>query len=376
MCSFFCFARGQAFLQSMTIVRFAHPCRCQDVWDTWTALLDAKPLVLACCLGPNPVAPEHVQLLQTELDAVYPTLTDPINGGVYYQLLSTASLTNLTAVLANSGSSDGFGSGDSHAADVFKCLTSTIHILLDRHIGDAFRFMKGSIGLIKKVVNWSKDVGTPAVAWELTVLATVVGNEFMEKCVLLLGEREAGMRETVEQVIDIIVNDIDEVITGIYDKIGNRIVVTCGEKLPGVRAIAATYRMTNREPPTSCSFYVETLLRELREFLTENEGRVPYIVEEGRWVGRVVGRITRAYRESVVELFDMVKGASGSLRKKKGKGGLEDGEKVELQIWLDVCMFEEKVKEVMGEEKDEGVNEEVRALREVAEPGRALFEGQ
>jgi hypothetical protein len=78
-------------------------------------------------------------------------------------------------------------------------------------------------------------------------------------------------REELRSLISETLKDASDQIHPLIDKAWNEYIVNilttkCAGPLAGVRGVAATYRMTNRPPPTQASPFVGSILRPLKEF--------------------------------------------------------------------------------------------------------------
>lgn len=140
----------------------------------------------------------------------------------------------------------------------------------------------------------------------------------------------------------------------------------CSEPLSAVGAIPSQYRMTNRAPPTKASVYVKGATTPLRTALSSTGSLSPLDPDQrADVVDQVAAKAAQRFSELIEEVFANVKKLEQTLKKLKkeagGGGGLSDGDKVHLQVLLDV---EELCKET----------EDLGAVTETIEPLHNLLE--
>lgn len=126
----------------------------------------------------------------------------------------------------------------------------------------------------------------------------------------------------------------------------NILIKSCCGPLSAVKGVAATYRMTNRPPPTQASPYVSMILRSLKEFDDNFSSRTPPQVGYG-WKDKIVSIVSDRYSAAVEELLETVKRTEAALQNRRARraatGGMSDGEKVKLQLYLDYKEFASSV---------------------------------
>ena len=223
----------------------------------------------------------------------------------------------------------------------------------------------------RKPYCWGESVtDVAAVMWELSILETALRENYVSVVCDALrnsnrdgndaADSEASFTETTELVNDIM-KEASEQISPIIEHGWNELIVNmltakCSGPLGAVKGVAATYRMTNRPPPTMSSPFVITILRPLREFDTEFHNRVPTQIGT-TWKLTIVSTISDRYAIAVDDLIATVQRAEESLLKRKGgrataasvrSGGvtMTDGEKVKLQLFLDYQTYVRCVQEV------------------------------
>ena len=195
-----------------------------------------------------------------------------------------------------------------------------------------------------------------AVSWELTVLESYITQDHVPRIVEVVSPPTTGTGTTeeatrtrsetttlVSEVMTEAAQEISPVVIGIW----NEIIVTimtakCSSPLSSVKGVAATYRMTNRPPPTQASPFVNTILRPLKEFDASFSNRIPAHLGI-LWKKRIVDTISESYSTAVSELIETVQKTEEALKNRKTRravaGGLSDGEKVRLQLYLDQKAF-------------------------------------
>jgi hypothetical protein len=158
------------------------------------------------------------------------------------------------------------------------------------------------------------------------------------------------------------------------DVIVNNLTEKCSGPLAAVKGVAATYRMTNRPPPTHASPFVATILRPLKEFDEEFKRKTPPQVGM-RWKQMIVTTVAHRYSAAVEELIATVQRTEEALKNRKARrtsiGGMSDGEKVKLQLYLDYKEFAQNVEDV-------GVNvatvEGVSKLKDLTIAAESLYQ--
>jgi hypothetical protein len=111
--------------------------------------------------------------------------------------------------------------------------------------------------------------------------------------------------------------------------------------------------MTNRPPPTQASPFVATILRPLQEFDTAYSSRIPPQIGND-WKRTVVSSVSDKYSIAVEELIATVKRTEEALKSRTTRrmmvGGMSDGEKVKLQLFLDHSEFKRNLEQLLGTE--------------------------
>ena len=92
-----------------------------------------------------------------------------------------------------------------------------------------------------------------------------------------------------------------------------------------------------------------TILRPLKEFDSSYSSRTPPQIGD-EWKYSVIGTVAERYSVAVEELIATVKRTEEALKSRKTRrmmaGGMSDGEKVKLQLYLDHMEFKSHVEEL------------------------------
>ena len=192
-----------------------------------------------------------------------------------------------------------------------------------------------------------------AVAWDLTVLESKLTHEYASAAVSAAVGARAPAEETeqMENLVKIVLEDAASIIAPLVQKAWNEVIVNlliskCSGPLGAVKGVAATYRMTNRPPPTNSSPFVPTILRPLIQFNDEFRRKIPPPIGI-RWKIAVVNTVAERYSAAVEELIATIQRTEVALQSRRARrtvsGGMSDGEKAKLQLYLD---YEEFVRSV------------------------------
>lgn len=235
---------------------------------------------------------------------------------------------------------------------------------------------------VRDPYRWSDDVKDVAtIAWELTVLESRMTHDYVEIVLQAVdsAENSDSERSELRSITKEVLMEASQQINPVVQKSWNEVVVNnltdkCSGPLAAVKGVAATYRMTNRPPPTRASPFVATILRPLKEFDTEFKHKTPPQVGM-RWKQTIVTTVANRYAAAVQELIASVQRAEEALKNRKARrssvGGMSDGEKVKLQLYLDYMEFSRNVEEV-------GVNvatvEGVSKLKDLTIAAESLYQ--
>jgi len=192
--------------------------------------------------------------------------------------------------------------------------------------------------------NSAPDVA--AVAWELAILETALSHDYISTICNALDSVDTPNPE-LRTLVSEVLKDASGQIHPLVDRAWNEIIVKllidkCSGVLGAVKGVVATYRMTNRPPPTQASPYVKTILRPLKEFSDEVSLRIPDYVGN-KWKVALLTDITDRYSVAVEELITTVRRTEVALQNRRTRrvasGGVSDGDKVKLQLFLDFEAF-------------------------------------
>jgi len=217
---------------------------------------------------------------------------------------------------------------------------------------------------------WNERVEDVAVvAWELTILETCLTHDYLDYVANTVCPNDKESRQSthnssleLEEIrslaSEVLVECSQEfsplVSNSWYTLIVDRLTKQCCIPLTAVKGVAATYRMTNRPPPTQASPFVASILRPLKEFDTTFSSRTPPQIGD-EWKQKIIGAVSSKYSIAVEDLIATVKRTEEALKSRKTRkmmaGGMSDGEKVKLQLLLDYRQYKEDVEE-LGLESD------------------------
>ena len=205
-----------------------------------------------------------------------------------------------------------------------------------------------------KPYSWGESApDVAAVAWELAILETSLSHDYVSTVCSALDSDNAGNSE-VRTLVSEVLKDASSQIHPLVERAWNEIIVAlmiekCSGVLGAVKGVVATYRMTNRPSPTQASPYVKSILRPLKEFSDEVSLRIPDYVGD-KWKIAVLTEITNRYSVAVEELITTVRRTEVALQNRRTRrvasGGVSDGDKVKLQLFLDFEAFCRDMKEV------------------------------
>jgi hypothetical protein len=218
------------------------------------------------------------------------------------------------------------------------------------------------------------------VAWELNVLESTLRTHYVDVvCKALETDVNSGgpSNSELKTLVADVLHDAVEQISPLVDSAWNGCIVKllttkCSAPLAAVKGVAATYRMTNRPPPTQASPFVATVLRPIKEFGSEFEQRIPDSVGS-RWKHQIVATVSDRYATAVEELLTTVQRTEVALSSRRARrvtsGGMSDGEKVKLQLYLD---FEKFVQSVIEAGVDPGSVIGLSKLRSLTAEGQSF----
>lgn len=197
-----------------------------------------------------------------------------------------------------------------------------------------------------------EDVAT--VAWDMTVFESKLTHEYIEAAKQAIIGLDCPEEEEIENIVKEVITDavigIDPLVQKAWNEVIVRLLIAkCCGPLAAVKGVAATYRMTNRPPPTQSSPFVPTILRPLREFNDAFRRKIPPTVGI-QWKISIVNTVAQRYAMAVEELIATVQRTEVALQNRRARrtvaGGMSDGEKVKRQLFLDYKEFSKNVQNV------------------------------
>jgi conserved oligomeric Golgi complex subunit 2 len=205
---------------------------------------------------------------------------------------------------------------------------------------------------------WSEsEQDVAAVTWELSILESAIRADYTATVcrALCIDDDSDTSQSELRTLVTEVLQDAVEPISPLIDSAWNDCIVKlltskCSAPLSAVKGVAATYRMTNRPPPTQASPFVATVLRPLKEFNGDFGQRIPGRVG-ARWKHQIVVTVSGRYAAAVEELLTTVQRTEVALSSRRARrvttaGGMSDGDKVKLQVFLDYQRFAQSVVEV------------------------------
>jgi len=233
--------------------------------------------------------------------------------------------------------------------------------------------------------KWCERIAdVAAVSWELTALSDYIITDHIPAivktvCPSAVSDVDLGARFETSELIGEIMTEASKEISPIVNEIWNEIIVSimtnkCTAPLSAVKGVAATYRMTNRPPPTQPSPFVNTIIRPLKEFDASFSNRTPSHLGI-LWKKRIIDTVSERYSKAISELMETVQKTEEALKNRKTRralaGGMSDGEKVRLQLFLDQRAYTQSV-EAIGIDPD--AVEGVQILISLTEGAQELYE--
>ena len=219
--------------------------------------------------------------------------------------------------------------------------------------------------LVTPAYFWNERVEDVAVvSWELTILETCLTHDYLDSVASTVCPQDKESRESTHnssgeleeirslasEVLVECSQEFSPLVTHCWNKlIVDRLTKQCCIPLTAVKGVAATYRMTNRPPPTQASPFVASILRPLKSFNTTFSSRTPPQIGD-EWKQQIVSSVSAKYSIAVEDLIATVKRTEEALKSRKTRklmaGGMSDGEKVKLQLLLDYRQYKTDVEEL------------------------------
>ena len=239
-----------------------------------------------------------------------------------------------------------------------------------------------------KTYYWKDRIGDVAsIAWDLFALESFLSVDYtstVQTTVLsyitaISSSEDTRHDQEISKLIEDLLQDTAKEITPKITYSWNEVIVDiltseCSKPLSAVKGVAATYRMTNRPPPTLPSPFVGTILRPLKDFDNNIKERSPSHIDIA-WKKHVVDTVSDRYSVAVSELMETVKKTEEALKhrmtRRIGGSGISDGEKVRLQLYLDQQAFCNHISEVGI---DPNTCSGVKTLKEMTDSAKNLLE--
>ena len=239
---------------------------------------------------------------------------------------------------------------------------------------------------------WNERVeDVAAVSWELTILATTLSHDYLEVITNTVCPQDDKSRHCTYNTTpeldelkflasDIILESSRGIAPLVLHSwnvlIVDNLTSQCCAPLSAVKGVAATYRMTNRPPPTQASPFVSTILRPLAEFDKTYMSRTPPEIGN-EWKCTVISSVSDKYSLAVEELIATVKRTEEALKGRATRrtmaGGMSDGEKVKLQLFLDHREYRKHVTNLLGGDSELTWIEGLVKLGELTKDAEELF---
>jgi conserved oligomeric Golgi complex subunit 2 len=230
----------------------------------------------------------------------------------------------------------------------------------------------------RSTYSWGDSAPDVAsVAWELAILESALSHDYVSTVSASVQSGKNGELDPSEirGLVADVLSEASSQIRPLVERAWNEIIVKlltekCAGPLAAVKGVVATYRMTNRPPPTQASPYVATILRPLKEFSRDFSLRTPDYIGS-TWKSLVLVDVTDRYSLAVEELISTVQKTEVALQNRRARraasGGVSDGDKVKLQLYLDFQAFCRDVQELGVDPSTIGGIAKLRTLTEDAQ---------
>lgn len=187
------------------------------------------------------------------------------------------------------------------------------------------------------------------VSHDVKVLGLKIKESYVQHVLQALVPSTGDVLTVVERSILQGADLLMEIIPALTDVLTETLADKCVEVLKQAKGITATYRMTNKPPPTRHSAYVSIVLQPLRAFLDGD--RIIYLKEEARkeLLGTVVEKINTRYDEQARDIITTARKTESTLARfrqgaarQRGAGAdpsensVSDTDKICAQLFLDV----------------------------------------
>ena len=169
----------------------------------------------------------------------------------------------------------------------------------------------------------------------------------------------AGLGADCAALVEETAETIAEASGGLRAALVAKLAAQCAASLTtGVRAIAASFRMTGKQAPTAPSFFLPEVLKPLRAFLEAHAASLASDDARAAWAADVAAAVAEHYLSLAATTLDTVRKNEEALRRLRGGGGggagagggdgagagaattqLSDSHKICVQLCLDVAAF-------------------------------------
>ncbi|KAK9117522.1 hypothetical protein Sjap_016469 [Stephania japonica] len=188
------------------------------------------------------------------------------------------------------------------------------------------------------------------VMHDIDCLVTEIGSNYLESVLRLLSSSAVEVLDLVKRSILQGGNILKDMIPLIMNTVRESLVEKSVEDLRQLKGITATYRMTNKPPPTRHSPYVSGVLRPMKVFL-EGERATKYLTKDARneLLLRATEEITDRYYDLASDLVNVARKTESSLQRIRqgaqrragassdvSDNNISDTDKICMQLFLDI----------------------------------------
>eukprot|EP00177_Eucheuma_denticulatum_P008769 GFKZ01015923.1.p1 GENE.GFKZ01015923.1~~GFKZ01015923.1.p1 ORF type:complete len:766 (-),score=122.52 GFKZ01015923.1:784-3081(-) len=242
-----------------------------------------------------------------------------------------------------------------------RCWAEDVFLLSLTH-----RFLRLSLQLLARYATWvrtglagewrNEDAvpkGAARVFYDITVLQKRVPAELSSVLRLRAAEFNEDTLDSLDSAFVEATDKFSDLLPELSRSISDSLARSCVENLHPLRGILATYRMSSKQAPTTNSTFVPKILRPLKMFLKEHEGRIGR--EECLVISTTVAEQTSGeYFNMATDLLQRNKSSEATLRRLNigrsgalagsGGGAMSVIDKISMQLYLDVAKFMDDVK--------------------------------
>lgn len=231
----------------------------------------------------------------------------------------------------------------------------------------AHRFLRLSLQLLARYVTWVRTglagewsgadavpKGAANVFADVIALQTRVPAEIASLLRLRAKSLSPELLEAIDAAFSNAIEGFSSLLPDLSRSISDALAASCVDILRPMRGIYATYRVSPKLAPTTHSPIVPKVLRPLRVFLEDHQGRLVVDVC-GKISTAVAEQTTHEYSNMATDLLNRNKSSEASLRRlnihRGGNAASSAGsnagsitEKISMQLYLDVAKFMEEIK--------------------------------